>query len=463
MGLDFTARAGSAALAAALQRVMTERLAPAEFHPDIWDAAIILDPAATEQALTRVAGDRYSYRELDQFTDVIKRTLQTVPQVSKVFRAGILPEQIFLDYSQEALTTAGVPLSRLAEILNARNITLPGGMLDVQGKSLLIDPSGEFRSEADIGNVIVSTSPSGTPVYLRDVVDVVRGYQTPRYLNYYYARDRAAAVAAGRGASRWRSRCVPASRSASSARRWTPRLPGWRHGCPPTSSSRRPSDQPLQVRENVDLFMRSLYEAIALVVLVALIGFWEWRSALVMALAIPLTLAMTFGLMDLLGIDIQQVSVASLIIALGLLVDDPVVAGDAIKRELDHGQPQHHRGVARADQAGDGDPVRHHHEHRRLSAAAHAAGARPARFIYSLPVVLACSLDRLADRVDDVHSAARLLPAAPGRRRAPPSAQERRARGFTGMYYTRGRLGDRSPVDRAGRRARAARLAGGAA
>src|SRR5262249_24441848 len=96
----------------------------------------------------------------------------------------------------------------------------------------------------------------------------------------------------------------------------------------------RTSDQPLQVRESVDLFMRSLYEAIGLVVIIALIGFWEWRSAVLMALSIPLTLAMTFGMMYALGIDLQQVSIATLIIALGLLVDDPVVAGDAIKRSL---------------------------------------------------------------------------------------------------------------------------------
>src|SRR5262249_6568864 len=99
------------------------------------------------------------------------------------------------------------------------------------------------------------------------------------------------------------------------------------------------SDQPLQVEENVDLFMSSLYEAIGLVVLVALIGFWEWRSAALMALRIPVTVAMTFGFMRMLGIDVQQVSIASLIIALGLLVDDPVVAGDAIKRDLNKGLP----------------------------------------------------------------------------------------------------------------------------
>ena len=101
----------------------------------------------------------------------------------------------------------------------------------------------------------------------------------------------------------------------------------------------RVSDQPQQVEENVHLFMSSLYEAIVLVVLVALVGFWEWRSALLMALCIPITLAMTFGIMRMIGIDVQQISIASLIIALGLLVDDPVVAGDAIKRDLGKGLP----------------------------------------------------------------------------------------------------------------------------
>src|SRR6185437_14060079 len=104
---------------------------------------------------------------------------------------------------------------------------------------------------------------------------------------------------------------------------------------------RRTSDQPLQVEENVSLFMKSLSEAIAIVVVVALVGFWEWRTAVVLALSIPLTLAMTFGLMALFGVDIQQISIASLIIALGLLIDDPVVASDAIKRSIGAGwKPQ---------------------------------------------------------------------------------------------------------------------------
>src|SRR5262249_35892433 len=121
------------------------------------------------------------------------------------------------------------------------------------------------------------------------------------------------------------------------------------------------------------------------------VGFWEWRSALLMALCIPVTLAMTFGFMHLLGLDIQQMSIASLIIALGLLVDDPVVAGDAVKRELAHGSP-------RAVAAWLGPD--------KLSKAilyatlTNIAAYLPflllkgdvGRFIYSLPITIACSL-----------------------------------------------------------------------
>ena len=108
---------------------------------------------------------------------------------------------------------------------------------------------------------------------------------------------------------------------------------------PPDVILARTSDQPLQVHQNINLFMDALYEAIGLVVIVAFIGFWDLRSALLMSLSIPITLAMTFGLAHIVGIDLQQVSIATLIIALGLLVDDPVVANDAIKREMAAGLP----------------------------------------------------------------------------------------------------------------------------
>jgi multidrug efflux pump subunit AcrB len=433
VGVDFAPRAGGVELEAALRRTLTERVVATEFHPDIWPPFIVQDPASTEKAMAEVAGDRFTYRELDVYTDLIKRTLQTVPQVSKVFRAGVLPEQIFIDYSQERLTTAGVPLTRLADVLNARNITLPGGMLDIAGKSLLIDPSGEFRNVEEIGNVIVAPSPSGRPVYLRDAAEITRGYQTPpRYLNYFMSRDASGNWRRGRSIT-LAVQMRPGEQIGDFGVAVDEALSKLRARLPVDLMLARPSDQPLQVRENVGLFMKSLYEAIGLVVLVALIGFWEWRSALVMALAIPLTLAMTFGLMHLLHIDLQQVSIASLIIALGLLVDDPVVAGDAIKREMDHGHPRiiaAWLGPTKLATAIMFATITNIVAYLPLLMVSGQTGA----FIYSLPVVLACSLvsSRLVSMSFIPFLGRYLL--RPAKKR-PPTPEERRTHGFTGAYY----------------------------
>ena len=322
-------------------RLVREKLHRSEIHPDAWAAAFIRDPADTEARLAAVAGDKYSYRELDDYTDLIGRTLQGAPEVAKIDRKGVLPEQIYLDYSQERLAAYGMKPSNLKDILGARNITLPGGQIQAGPKNIQIDPSGKFISPQQIGDVIIGSSSSAaqSPVYLRDLVDISRGYQSPpRYLNYltwidkegHWHRSRAVTIAVQMKDGEQ----IDAFGSSVDAK-----LAAVKQYLPEDLIVARTSDQPLQVNENISLFMDALYEAIALVVLVSWIGFWEWRSAVLMAISIPITLAMTFGALYLLGIDLQQVSVATLIIALGLLVDDPVIAGDSIKRALAEGHP----------------------------------------------------------------------------------------------------------------------------
>jgi multidrug efflux pump subunit AcrB len=81
-----------------------------------------------------------------------------------------VPENVFLDYSQERLAGYGLQPSKLRDLLKARNIAMPGGTMEVGRKNVAVDPSGEFTSEKAIGDVIVGSSPSGSPVYLRDLV-----------------------------------------------------------------------------------------------------------------------------------------------------------------------------------------------------------------------------------------------------------------------------------------------------
>jgi len=341
VGVDMSSTLSDEELRKGAQQVVQEAVHQSELHPDAWPGAIIRDPSYTEMALGAVAGDRYSYRELDDFTDLIARTVQGAPEVAKIDRKGVLPEQIYLDYSQERLASYGVKPSDLKDVLGARNITLPGGELEIGRRSLDVNPSGRFTDPSQIGDVIIGTASNAaqSPVYLRDLVDISRGYQSPaRYLNYLTWNDEG---------GRWhRSRAITVSVQMKDGdqvhafgKSVDEKLAAVRQYLPDDLVIARTSDQPLQVKENLGLFMDALYEAIILVVLVSWIGFWEWRSALLMAISIPITLAMTFGMMYLLGIDIQQVSVATLIIALGLLVDDPVVAGDSIKRMLSEGHP----------------------------------------------------------------------------------------------------------------------------
>jgi multidrug efflux pump subunit AcrB len=344
IGVDITSKLSDEQLRMLGAQWIEDNLHQAELHPDAWRAVLIRDPADTEARLAEAAGDRYSYRELDDFTDLIGRTLQGAPEVAKVDRKGVLPEQIYLDYSQQRLATYGLQPSNLKDILGARNSTLPGGVLEIGAKSIQIDPSGKFTQPQQIGDVIVgssSSSPSGppNPVYLRDLVDIYRGYQSPaRYLNYLTWADKDGAWHRS-SAITLAVQMKDGEQIDAFGRSVNAKLRAVKQYLPDDLIIARTSDQPLQVEENISLFMDALYEAIALVVLVSWLGFWEWRSAVLMAICMPITLAMTFGAMFLLGLDLQQVSVATLIIALGLLVDDPVLAGDSIKRTLAEGHP----------------------------------------------------------------------------------------------------------------------------
>lgn len=156
----------------------------------MWEPAIIQRPGDCLAALTAVAGDKYSYRDLEDYTDLIKRTLQRLPQVSKITRTGVLNEQINLEFSQERLAAYAIQPVDFRARLQSRNILSSGGVLAVQGKNSPVRPSGEFTKEADIGKVFVTTSQPGNPVYLRDLVDISRDYESPaRFLNFLTWRD----------------------------------------------------------------------------------------------------------------------------------------------------------------------------------------------------------------------------------------------------------------------------------
>ena len=171
-GLDLASGAPDEELRRVLQHFTLEEPDGQDFHPDSWPPAFIRDPAKAEARLTAVAGAKYSYHDLDNFTDLIARSLEALPDVARVQRSGVLDQRVFLDYSQEVLAAYGLRPSDIKDRLQLQNTPTPGGQLQVEQMNLLIEPSGPFTEPAEIGEVIMTRSPEGSPVYVRDVVEI---------------------------------------------------------------------------------------------------------------------------------------------------------------------------------------------------------------------------------------------------------------------------------------------------
>lgn len=329
----------AAALAQLQQDFEREVMGGEPAHPDVWGPIAVGDVGELPAALRKAARDKYSWRELDDFSAVLRDAAARLPEVARVDRSAVVPERVYLWYSQERLAALGLSPRQVADALRSRGSIQPAGAMGTGQLNLLIEPGTSFAAVQEILDSIVGTGRDGRPIHLRDVVQVQRAYESPasdaswlswRDQHGQWQRTRSVAVAV---------QARPGVQAVALGQRLEQLLAELGDRLPDDLVVARTSDQPELVQEKISEFTRSLLEAIALVIAVALV-FMERRSALLVAASIPLTLAMTFGFMDLLGLDLQQVSIAALIIALGLLVDDPVIASDAINREIAHGVPR---------------------------------------------------------------------------------------------------------------------------
>ncbi|MHC5543698.1 efflux RND transporter permease subunit, partial [Singulisphaera rosea] len=354
-------------------RWQTDTIGAGLGHPDVWPGVLIGDlkglAAEMKRLCQREPGGvaRYSYEELHRFADRIQDRLRQSPKVGKIEQIGVQDEEVYLYYSNRRLASQGFEPTSLAQALGFRNINLPGGTVELPRQNLVVKPSGKFLRESEIGDLVIDTR-GGAPVYLRDLVEVVRGYEDPpRFLNFRTlkydpahpptnlssttttptepsghadAKSKESKAPTGQA---WTSRAITlavrhikGTQISEFSRDVDAALASLKGVLPDDLKIERTSNEPALVDHKIEQFKDCFFEAVVIVVVVSLL-FMEWRSALLIAISIPVTVAMTLGFCALLGIDLQQISIAALIIALGLLVDDPVVAGDAINREIAHG------------------------------------------------------------------------------------------------------------------------------
>lgn len=413
--LDVTLAPGKteADLRAATAQWEHEAGGPVQYQPDIWRPFWIQDLSNLEHELRASAQDKYSYRELRSFADQIRDRLKQSPFVAQIDLVGLQDERVWLSYSGQRLNQFGIAPQNIVDRVHDRNINMPGGTVELPDQRVVVRPTGQYTSASEIGDTVLAVSQDGYPLYLRDLVEVTRGYvDPPDVLNFRTIKVPSAAAPgdvmqsegvprserAQPGAMQLQTgravtisvRQVKGSNIADYDRDISAALTDLRLHLPSDLRVERTSNEPEEVQHKIKSFNKNLIEAVIIVVLVSLV-FMEWRSALLIAISIPITVAMTLGLSQLVGIDLQQVSIAALIIALGLLVDAPVVASDAINRELAHGQPR-----AKAAWLGP----------KRLSRAVFFATltnivaflplllvkGKTGDFIYSLPVVVSFSL-----------------------------------------------------------------------
>jgi multidrug efflux pump subunit AcrB len=375
--VDFRLRDGvdQAKVLAAIEVWELETIGAGLSHPDIWPGLLVQNTRdladLMKKRVQEVPGGvaRYTHEDLHKFADLIQDRLRQSPKVGKIEQLGVQQETVFLYFSNRRLAQLGIEPLSLAGQLGYRNINMPGGSVELPEQTINVKPSGPYRKEAEIGETVIEVR-DGYPLYLRDLAEVVRGYEDPaRMLNFRTVKSDVNhpptaldAVMPEFGAS-LEAEHEKGSKPSGPTRLWTTRavtlavthvkgtqiaefgrdmdetLASLKGVLPDDIRVERTSDEPFEVHRKIDLFKDCLLEAVLIVIVVSLV-FMEWRSALLVALSIPITVAMTLGFCAMLGIDIQQISIAALIIALGLLVDDPVVASDAINRELAHGVPR---------------------------------------------------------------------------------------------------------------------------
>src|SRR4051812_967178 len=270
-------------------------------------------------------GDGYSYSELKDYVEAVRKEILRVPAVAKAEIIGDQDQKIYVETSHRKLATLGIDPLSIFNVLREQNAMTPAGAIDTHSDRIFLRISGSFDSVESVREIGIQAN--GRLFRLGDIAHVYRGYVDPPAQKVRYMGQEAIALA------------VSMAKGSDILQLGGDLKAAFAHinkDLPVGIEVHQYSNQPEVVKRSVDEFMRTLLEAVIIVLAVSFFSL-GFRTGLVVALSIPLVLAVTFLLMKLYGIDLQRISLGALIISLGLLVDDAIISVEMMATKMEQG------------------------------------------------------------------------------------------------------------------------------
>lgn len=287
-----------------------------------------VDTGLTESygMLFTISGENYEYSDFKKIADDMQEELERLDGIAAVDIDGHIPDEIHINLDLLRMKHFKIPMNNIATMLKARNINIPGGSLKLNKSNIPISTTGEYENIEDVKNTIVGMGESGNIIYLKDIAEIEKSEgERDVFVNSNGEKSLLLTIKYSTGEN-----IVKISEGVDEI------LDKYEKTMPNGMNLRVITDQSQYVNEAIRDFEGNLLSAIFLVILIVLITMGS-RSALVVSSSIPLTVATTFVFMGVFGIVLHQVSIASLIVCLGLLVANAIVANDNMYLQLSQG------------------------------------------------------------------------------------------------------------------------------
>lgn len=285
------------------------------------------DFGITKSIVLAITGKNFSYKELDDIADDLRKDLEQVPYISKVEIIGDQKERIWLDFPMTKLTQMGIDAKTIGQIVREQNILKAGGRIWLGPQTVRVETSGEYKSIQDIENIIITIPGHTNTFLLKDLMQINREYEDPPTMQMRFMGKDAIGIVM---TMREGGQILELGDSVKKL------IKDYERIMPLGVEIEIVNFQPLWTQVKIEDFVSNLVQAVLLVgaFMFVLLG---WREAIVISTLIPTAFLMTFVVMDMLGIPLQQISLAAYIIALGMLVDNGIVMTESISGFIKQG------------------------------------------------------------------------------------------------------------------------------